>query len=215
MISRLLDPDTLSRTYPIVRSRLTYANVMSTIGVFLALGGGAVAAGGGGGNGGGDKGSHHQGDGSGSNGGGDNGGNGGNGGNGHKGDKGDNGDNGGDNGGNNGGGNDSTGADSNASGPLNVTTREGDPVKTDQKTSQAVATASCEDNETLVGGGVKTESEKDKVRGQPVEGNPVVQSSGPDGNGWSATVLNDGSLGGVKVTAYAICAASSSSSSSK
>jgi hypothetical protein len=198
----------ISRTFPIIRSRLTYANVMSTIGVFLALGGGAVAADGGG-NGGGDKGSHHQGDGSGSNGGGDNGGKG-DGGKGDKGDKGDKGNNGGDNGGNDGGANDSNTGDTNASGALNVTTRDGDPVKTDEKTSQAVATASCDDNETLVGGGVKTESEKGKVRGSPVEGNPVVQSSGPEGNGWSATVLNDGSLGGVNVTAYAICASSAS-----
>ena len=192
--------------YPTILSRLTYANVMSTIGVFLALGGGAVAAGGGG-HGGGDKGSHHAGDGSGGNGGGDQGGND-NGGKGHH--KGGNGDNGGNNGGNDGGGNDSTGADTNANGSLNITTRDGDPVKTDPDSSEAVATASCEDNETLVGGGVQTASEKGNVRGSPVEGHPVVQSSGPDGNGWSATVLNDGSLGGVKVTAYAICASSAS-----
>jgi hypothetical protein len=188
--------------YPTVRSRLTYANVMSTIAVFLALGGGAVAAGGD--NGGGDKGSQHQADDSGGNGGGDQGGKD-RGGKGH-GDKGGNSDNGGNAGGNEVGGNDSTDSNATATGSLGFTTREGDTVSTDSKTSEAITTALCEDNETLVGGGVRTTSGKDRIRGQAVEGNPVVQSSGPDGNGWSANVLNDGSVGGVKATAYAICA---------
>jgi hypothetical protein len=188
--------------YPEIRARLTYANIMSTIAVFLALGGGALAAGG---DDGGDKGSQHQADGSGGNGGGDQGGKD-KGGKGH-GDKGGSSDNGG-NDGSNDAGNDSTDSNTNATGSLGFTTREGDTVSTDSKTSEAVTTASCEDNETLVGGGVRTVSGKGNVRGQSVEGNPVVQSSGPDGNGWSATVLNDGSVGGVKVTAYAICASS-------
>jgi hypothetical protein len=208
MIPKLPRSQRTSAIHPAIRSRLTYANVMSTIAVFLALGGGAVAAGGGK-DGGTDKGSH-QADGSGGNGGGDQGGKD-NGGKGH-GDKGGNSDNGGNDGGNDAGGDDSTDSNTNATGSLGFTTREGDPVSTDSKTSEGVATASCEDNETLVGGGVRTVSGKDNIRGQPVEGNPVVQSSGPDGNGWSAQVLNDGSVGGVKVTAYAICASGSSSS---
>jgi hypothetical protein len=192
-------------TWSAITSRLTYANVMSTIGVFLALGGGAVAAGGGGNNGGGDKGANHQAGGNGGNGGGDTGGKG-DGGNSH-GHKGGNGGNGGNDNGDNNGGSDSATAGTNTNAALNFTTREGDPVKTDPSSDQAVASASCQDGETLVGGGVRTTNDKEQVRGQSNESKPMVMSSGPDGNAWSARVMDYAGVG-LTATAYAICASS-------
>jgi hypothetical protein len=197
-------PEQISSMLLRLRLHLTYANVMSTIAVFLALGGGALAAGGGN-DGGGDKGSHHQGDGSAGNGAGDQGG--GNGGNdnqgkGHGG-KGNNGGNGDNTGGSDGGGNNSTGDTTTPNGSFNVTTHEGDPVAPDRRTDLATATASCTDGETLIGGGVRT---------PPGKGQPLVTSSGPDGDKWTATVYDNSGSEDVKVTAYAICASGSSSS---
>lgn len=204
---KLMRSQRISSMPSTLRSRLTYANVMSTIAVFLALGGGSFAAVSGNKDSG-DQGAHHQrGDGSGGDGGGggdqggtDNGGKdkGGKGGQSNKGDNGNNG----------GGGNDSTAGNVNGNATFSVTTRDGDPVSTDRDTGEAVASAACDKDEQVVGGGVKTAAEKDRVRGQSVEGQPVVMSSGPDGDGWSARVVNSSGLGAVKVTAYAICASS-------
>src|SRR5436190_19548819 len=123
-----------------LKTRLTYANVMSTIAVFLALGGGSLAAVSGD-KPSGDKGAQHsQGDGSGGNSGGDQGGKGDKGGN-SGGDQGGKGDKGGNSGGKdsqgdkrgNGAGTEDAGGD----GALSVTTGDGDAVSTDRHTDEA------------------------------------------------------------------------------
>jgi len=177
---------------------------MSTIAVFLALGGGSFAAVSGDKDSGGQGAQEEQGGGGNSDGD--------NAGKDSKGDKGDKGNNDGNGSGDTNEGNNNP-ADANAdqNDALNITTRQGDPAKSDPDSDEAVASASCEDGERLVGGGVLTNSEKQQVRGQTIDSQPMVMSSGPDGNGWSARVMDSAGVG-VTATAYAICASGSASS---
>ena len=198
MIYRQIRPERISAMKRGFSSRLTYANVMSTVAVFLALGGGSLAATN---KGSGDNGGQHQNAGNGdkTNKGDGNG-------NGHKG-RNDHSGNG--SGGNSSGGDDNSGGDSSstdntgASGSPQVTftTRHGESVLTDPKSDSTVADAACDKDEAVVGGGVRTTRD-----GRGAQ--PLVESSGPDGNGWTATVQNNSGADEVKVTAYAICASS-------
>src|SRR4051812_3899674 len=132
MLLRRLRSERMSSMQSSIRARLTYANVMSTIAVFLALGGGSLAAVSGDKA---DQSAHHKADGSGDNGGGDQGGKGGK----DKGGKSKQSDN------NNGGADNGSASDNtNPNGSLRVTTRNGDPVSTDTDTDEAVASTSCD-----------------------------------------------------------------------
>jgi hypothetical protein len=91
------------------------------------------------------------------------------------------------------------------SGPFSVTVREGDEVETDLDRLEVLATARCEDDEVLTGGGVRT---TDPTRGAK----PSVQASHPspdDALEWQATVLNTTGNGKLTVVVYAMCASSS------
>lgn len=83
---------------------------------------------------------------------------------------------------------------------LNITAREGKAVTTDSRLDQALASVTCAEGEQLVGGGVRTSENGDGAETR-------VTSSGPDGNGWSAKVVNGSGSGSVTVTAHAFCAA--------
>lgn len=90
-------------------------------------------------------------------------------------------------------------------GPLSVTVREGEEVKTGFNRFEVEATARCQDGEALTGGGVRT---TDPTRGAK----PIVQASHPspdDPSQWQATVLNSTGNGTLTVVAYAVCAAQS------
>lgn len=191
-----------------LRSRLTYANVMSTIAIFLALGGGSMAAvsapeqgvisdaqeqngdpagGASDGSSGGEP-THDGDDGS-------------NQGNGDGDQKGGSGDDGDDNGNADDNGDGVARDDGDSAGPLlGVATREGTEASTDRTSDTIVVAASCLSGERVVGGGVRSEP-------QSRDAEPIVLTSAPDGDGWSATVANGSGVGRVSVTAYAICAA--------
>lgn len=63
-----------------------------------------------------------------------------------------------------------------------------------------MVSVASEDGEELLGGGVRTDPSG--------FAEPVITSSGPEGNAWSARVVNGSGAGRVVVTPYVICAGS-------
>jgi hypothetical protein len=61
------------------------------------------------------------------------------------------------------------------------------------------ASVSCQAGETLVGGGAA-------YANWTPQAEPILQASGPSGNGWSVTYKNDGPSGSFNPLAYALCA---------